>query len=124
MRDIAVNMRVALPVNAIPAPEGAIVAPKNAPAFWEAVDAYTNAKWRGKGKAVADPLKQAQADILEIENGLASLEEKLGERGHDFEEIVAQRAAERRALEEAGLNYPVPKNRDDFTPEDDTTTKP
>lgn len=103
---------------------GAIVAPKNAPPFWEAVDAYTNAKWRGKGKAVADPLKQAQADILEIENGLATFEEKLGERGYDFEEVVAQRAAERRALEEVGLNYPVPKNRDDWKSEDDTATKP
>ena len=103
---------------------GAIVLPKGAPAFWEAVDAYTESKWRGKGKAVADPLKQAQADILEIENGLSTLEEKLGERGLDFEEVVTQRAAERRELEKVGLYFPVPKNRDDWKPEEDAAVRP
>lgn len=103
---------------------GAIVLPKGAPAFWEAVDAYTESRWRGKGKAVADPLKQAQADILEIENGLSTLEEKLGERGLDFEEVVTQRAAERRELENVGLYFPVPKNRDDWKPEEDAAVRP
>lgn len=98
---------------------GRIVLPKGAPAFWEASDAYTNAVWRGSSKPVADPLKAAQADILEIENGLATLESKLGERGFDLEEVIAQRASERDQLIAAGLPYPVPKNRDDFEPEDD-----
>jgi lambda family phage portal protein len=99
---------------------GAIALPKNAPAFWENPDAYTEAKWRGKGKAVADPLKQAQADTLELEQSLTTYEEKLGERGLDLEEVLAQRKAEREMFETAGLNYPVPKNRDDWQPEDDT----
>lgn len=102
---------------------GRIQLPKGAPAFWQAPDAYSNAVWRGEGKPVADPLKAAQADILEIENGLATLEAKLGERGYDFEEIVAQRKAERDQLEAAGLNCPVPKNRDDWKPEEDTPSK-
>lgn len=99
---------------------GTVKLPKGAPAFWEDPDAYSQATWRGKGKAVADPLKQAQADILEIENGLSTIEDKLAERGQDFEEVVAQRKAEREQLEAAGLNYPVPKNRDDWQPEEDT----
>jgi lambda family phage portal protein len=99
---------------------GIVKLPNGAPAFWECPDAYSAAVWRGKGAAVADKLKNAQADILEIENGLSTLDEKLGERGHDFEEIVAQRKAEREQLEAAGLNYPVPQNRDAWQPEDDT----
>ena len=102
---------------------GKIRLPKGAPAFWEASDAYSNAVWRGEGKPVADPLKAAQADILEIENGLSTLEAKLGERGYDFEEIAAQRKAEKDQLTAAGLPYPVPKNRDDFAPEDDAPSK-
>ncbi|MDI4236800.1 phage portal protein [Bradyrhizobium sp. Arg237L] len=102
---------------------GRIKLPKGAPAFWEASDAYSAAVWRGEGKPVADPLKAAQADILEVENGLSTLEAKLGERGLDFEEVVAQRKAEREQLEAAGLPYPLPKNRDDFTAEDDASQK-
>jgi lambda family phage portal protein len=82
---------------------GNITLPKGAPAFWEAPDAYTASMWRGSGKPVADPFKAAQADILEIENGLSTLEAKLGERGLDFEETLAQRKAEREQLEAAGF---------------------
>jgi lambda family phage portal protein len=102
---------------------GRIELPKGAPAFWEAPGAYSNAVWRGEGKPVADPLKAAQADILELENGLSTLEAKLGERGYDFEEVLAQRKSEREQLQAAGLNYPVPQNRDDWKPEDDPALK-
>lgn len=60
---------------------------------------------------------------MEIENGLSTLEAKLGERGYDFEEVTAQRKAEKDQLTAAGLPYPVPKNREDFTPEDDMPLK-
>lgn len=101
---------------------GRICLPDGAPAFWQAPEAYSNAVWRGEGKPIADPLKAAQADILEIENGLSTIEAKLGERGLDFEEVLAQRRSEREQLEAAGLRYPVPKNRDDWKPEDNTSS--
>lgn len=42
-----------------------------------------------------DPLKDAQADVLEIQAGLATLKEKLAERGvEDFEEHIKQLAEE------------------------------
>jgi len=88
---------------------GAIKLPDGAPEFWEAKDAYCNANWHGKGKPTSDPLKTAQADVLELESGLTTLEAKLAERGLDFEEVVAQRKAERELLEAAGLPYLVPK---------------
>jgi capsid protein len=88
---------------------GAIRLPEGAPEFWEAKDAYSNAVWRGKGKPTSDPLKTAQADVLELESGLTTLEAKLGERGLDFEEVLAQRKSEKEQLEAAGLPYLVPK---------------
>jgi lambda family phage portal protein len=88
---------------------GAIKLPDGAPEFWQAADAYCNAVWRGKGKPTSDPLKTAQADILELENGLTTFEAKLGERGLDFEEVLAQRASEKKQMEAAGLIYPTPK---------------
>jgi len=90
---------------------GAIKLPDGAPEFWQAVDAYCNAMWRGAGKPTSDPLKTAQADILELNNGLSTLEAKLGERGLDFEEVLAQRKSEKEQLEAAGLPYPVPKEQ-------------
>jgi lambda family phage portal protein len=100
---------------------GAIKLPDGAPEFWEAKDAYCNAVWRGKGKPTSDPLKSAQSDILEIQNGLSTLEIKLGERGLDFEEVVAQRKAEKEMLEAAGLPYPVPKEQAAALAADDDT---
>lgn len=105
---------------------GVIKLPEGAPAFWEARDAYSQSVWRGKGKPVADPLKEAQAQVLRLENGLATYEEVLGENGLDFEEVLAQRKSEKQQLEVAGFQYPVPKNRDDWKSEEpsaDTTRR-
>jgi lambda family phage portal protein len=90
---------------------GAIKLPEGAPEFWEAADAYAKAEWRGAGKPTSDPLKTALADILELNNGLATLESKLGERGLDVEEVISQRKAEKEMLEAAGLPYPLPKEQ-------------
>src|SRR5258708_6224063 len=90
---------------------GAIKLPDGAPEFWQAADAYANAEWRGAGKPTSDPLKTAMADILEINNGLSTLEIKLGERGLDADEVFAQRKHEKEQLDAAGLPYPVPKEQ-------------
>lgn len=42
----------------------------------------------------ADPLKDAQSDVLEIRAGLSTLEEKLAERGKDFTATLIQLALE------------------------------
>jgi lambda family phage portal protein len=87
----------------------AIQLPDGAKEFWQAKDAYCNAVWRGKGKANSDPLKAAQANVLLIQNGLATYDEVLGDDGKDFEEVLEQRQHERQMLEAAGLPYPIPK---------------
>jgi lambda family phage portal protein len=87
---------------------GRIQLPPGAPAFWERPAAYCNSVWRGDPKPSADKLKDAQADVLELENGLSTMEAKLGERGLDFEETLAQQKAEKEQREKAGLSYPSP----------------
>lgn len=87
---------------------GRLKLPAGAPAFWENPAAYGNAVWRGDAKPTADPYRTAQADVLELQHGLATLEQKLGERGLDMEETLAQRKAEREQCEAAGLPYPTP----------------
>ncbi len=88
---------------------GRIVLPPGAPAFWEQPDAYSKCAWHGEGPAVADKLKNAQADLLEINNGLATRESKLAERGIDLETFIRQCKAEQGMLEAAGLQYATPR---------------
>lgn len=85
---------------------GVVELPKGAPAFWERPDAYTQSVWRGDGKPVSDPLKAAQADVLELQNGFSTLEAKLAERGQDFEETLAQLKSEIAQFEANGLVHP------------------
>jgi lambda family phage portal protein len=98
---------------------GMVKLPKGAPAFWENPAAYTKAIWRGSAKPVSDPLKQAQADVLRLENGLTTFEAVLGENGMDFEETLAQQKSERQQRDAAGLPYPTSKSIAPSTPEDD-----
>src|SRR5947209_3621609 len=86
---------------------GRIKLPKGAPAFWECPEAYATAAWRGSAKPVADQMKAAEADVLEISSGLSTLQDKLGERGFDLESVIAQRKAEPVMLTEADLRGPA-----------------
>ncbi len=54
-------------------------------------------RWRGY-----DDLKDAQADILELQNGLGTVKDKLAERGLTVEEVLAD-AEERKAFEAFGI---------------------
>lgn len=58
-------------------------------------------RWRG-----IDDLKDTQADLLEIQSGFSTLEEKLEERGTSFEKIVA----DRKRIKELGLDHILEPN--------------
>ncbi|QDM28397.1 phage portal protein [Tardiphaga sp. vice304] len=91
---------------------------------------YHECKWLGIGKVSADKLKDAQATVLEIEEGLGTLSSALAERGLDFETVAEERAQEMRVLKELGLwrepkeinpkgpTAPTPDNEDDIAAED------
>ncbi len=67
----------------------------------------TQAEWRGPGKPTADDYKTAKATQIEFDLGLTTLEAAAAERGHDWEDIAAQRAREKKRYEELGLPYPM-----------------
>jgi lambda family phage portal protein len=49
------------------------------------------------------PGEEVDADVAEIEAGLATIEDKLGKRGYDLESLIARRQRERKLLAAAGL---------------------
>ncbi len=89
---------------------GLIELPKHALPFYMARDAYCNGKWLGSGRINPDPLKAAQATVLEIENGLTTLTDALAERGLDLEESIETRKVEMQMLKDAGLPAPATKS--------------
>lgn len=60
-------------------------------------------RWSPRGWDWVDPLKDAQADVLAINNGLATRTEILAERGVDFEDVVRELSNEQKALQAAGI---------------------
>lgn len=62
-------------------------------------------KWIPRGWKWVDPLKDVNAAVIAIENGLGSRTSSLGEQGEDFEETCEELADEKRIAEEAGLDF-------------------
>jgi len=77
---------------------GYIKLPPNAPGFYEALPLWTAANWIGPGRGYVDPVKEADAAITMLDNGLATYSEILGERGLDVEDVWALRGHEDRML--------------------------
>lgn len=64
---------------------------------------YTAARWTPRGWAWVDPLKDAQAGQLAMQNGLTSRTQLLAEQGMDYEKVLEQLAEEERLASEAGV---------------------
>jgi lambda family phage portal protein len=60
--------------------------------------------WVGHPKGQIEPLKEVQADVLEIQHNLKSREETLLERGRDLQTTFDQIEEEQEMMEEKGLN--------------------
>jgi lambda family phage portal protein len=78
--------------------------------------------WRPRGWDWVDPLKDIQAAILAIMNGLESRTDYCDERGDDFLDNVKKLGMERKAMEAEGLALaadalkPIPPKADKTTP--------
>ncbi|MCA1567244.1 MAG: phage portal protein [Acidobacteria bacterium] len=55
--------------------------------------------WQPRGWAWVDPMKDVQASVLAINNGLATRTDTLAEQGEDFEETVGKLASEQELLD-------------------------
>lgn len=74
-----------------------------APDFYENWQYYSRAKWIGPGRGWIDPVKEANAAEIRMRNNISTLEMECAEQGYDWQEILDQRAIERRRLKELDL---------------------
>lgn len=78
-----------------------------APGFFEDLairNAYCGATWHGPSQGQIDPLKEANAAVVRINNCLSTSARETAElTGEDFETVVKQRSYEMQAMKEGGL---------------------
>jgi len=75
----------------------------DAPGFDEHRSAYARAFWIGPGRGWVDPVKEAKAAQIRMDIGVSTLERECAEQGLDWEEVLEQRARERKRMAELGL---------------------
>lgn len=78
---------------------------KASPSFYEGLnaDAYAKCEWIGASRGQIDELKETQAAVLRLDNGLSTLEDEHGRMGKDWRAVIRQRKREKTLLVEAGL---------------------
>lgn len=80
---------------------GQVAAP---PAEFEALSAH---RWQCRGWGWVDPLKDIEASIRAIEQGLKTRTQVAAEQGHDLEDLYAQLAEEATLAKAYGLTFPT-----------------
>lgn len=76
---------------------------------------YLDVKWRPRGWQWVDPLKETEAGVLAIQNGLASRQDLLSEQGKDIEEVLEQLAEEKAMGAPESAPKPASPNATDST---------
>jgi lambda family phage portal protein len=84
------------------------VMPKNGevPDFIDARASYARARWIGPGAGWVDPVKERQGAVLGMDAGFSTLLAECAEQGHDWEEVLDQRAIEVQRFKDKGLKLP------------------
>jgi len=72
------------------------------------VERYTRVAWQPRGFASPDPLKDAQADYMDVAAGTRTLTEICAARGRDFGEVLEERKQELELLKAAGIESVLP----------------
>ena len=80
--------------------------PRRAPEFPEFRSAYARCRWIGPGRGWVDPVKERQGAVLGLDAGFSTLENEAAEQGHDWEEVLHQRAKEVGMMKNLDLNLP------------------
>lgn len=74
--------------------------------FYDARDALIRGTFLTQGAPNLDPVKEAQATLMEINMGMTTLQDAVAERGEDYLEKMDQRARENIELAQRGLPPP------------------
>ena len=80
--------------------------------------------WKPRGWDWVDPLKDAQAIVLKLQNGLITYADALASLGLDFEETMTERAMEQAFLEALGITLGTDIRGQADTAEDDSMNDP
>lgn len=75
---------------------GKVRVPRGCVPFAKARYAWSRARWLMPGRGWVDPVKEANAAVLRMGNGLSTLEREAAEQGLDWEEVLTQRAREQK----------------------------
>jgi capsid protein len=70
--------------------------------------AYFSAEWYGPAMSILDPVKETNASLMKIANGLSTYEKEAAQYGGDFKENIEQLARERRLMADLGI---IPDNK-------------
>lgn len=81
--------------------------PANAPSYWEGLnkEAYGACDWIGASRGQIDELKETQAAVLRIKNGLSTREDEISRLGKDSRSVFDQLARENDIIKRLGLNF-------------------
>lgn len=106
----------------IPLPRG-----KTRDWFYEPLvkDALTNAEWIGASRGQIDELKETNAAIARIKNGLSTYEIEIGRLGSDWRDVFAQREEEESIIADKKLNFtgqPVVEEPEESESESESTS--
>ncbi len=88
-----------------------------APGFEDDPEAWLDVSFLPPKWAAVDPLKDRQADLLDLQAGLRSRRELVAERGRDLEELDGELARDNAAAEALGLKFNFATTLETATPE-------
>lgn len=86
---------------------GYITPPPGAPDFWEMPAAYLGARWIGPSRGYVDPVKEAQAAGIRMDQLTSTLEQECALIGEDWLDVLDQAASEKDELAARGLERAV-----------------
>jgi lambda family phage portal protein len=85
--------------------------PIQADGFYRQRFAYEGHRWIWPGRGWVDPVKEAEAAVIRMDNKLSTLEDECAEQGKDWEEVLEQRATELARIRALGLPEAEPVKR-------------
>ena len=77
---------------------GKLELPVGTPGFYEARDLWCSCEWVGPARGYMDPTKEIEADVMAIDNRLASRHEILAQNGRDFDDLLPILREEQEAM--------------------------
>lgn len=85
--------------------------PRKAPNWYDGMnaDAYSACTWIGANMGQIDGLKETQAAVLRLNNGLGTYEDELAALGQDWRAVFRQKAREQKMIETLGLKLGADK---------------